>query len=136
MQTAYIVSKHAVLSFSECLSLEMQRSAPFIGVSAVLPGPVATRIFADAPAAGDGRSTEHHRAAMARVLTTGVDPDEAGRMILDQAEEGRFWIATHPQMLADSAKARAAYLSALAAPALKPGAAASLGDVAPKPTHT
>ena len=128
VQTAYIVSKHAVLSFSECLFLEMRRSAPFIGVCAVLPGPVATRIFADAPAARDGRGAEHHRAAMAHVVSGGLHPDEAGRMILDQAEEGRFWIATHPQMLADAAKARAAYLSTLADPALKPGAEASLGD--------
>jgi NAD(P)-dependent dehydrogenase (short-subunit alcohol dehydrogenase family) len=128
MQTAYIVSKHAVLSFSECLYLEMQRSAPFVGVSAVLPGPVATRIFADAPAAAKGRSTEHHRAAMAHVVAGGMHPDEAGRTILDQAEEGRFWIATHPDMLADAAKARASYLSALADPALKPGAEAALGE--------
>ena len=44
VQAAYILSKHAVLSFSECLRLEMLVKKAPITVSAILPGPVATRI--------------------------------------------------------------------------------------------
>ena len=48
-EAPYFVSKHAVLSFSECLSLELQIEAPHVHVAAVLPGPVKTRIFEDLP---------------------------------------------------------------------------------------
>ena len=129
VQTAYIVSKHAVLSFSECLFLEMQRVAPTIRVSVVLPGPVATTIFKSAPAGSSPASVERHRAIMETLLaTTGLHPDEAGRMIVDQAAEGRFWIATHPEMLQASADARARHLQGLLEPSMKPGAGAIFGD--------
>jgi short-subunit dehydrogenase len=132
VQTAYIVGKHAVLSFSECLFLEMQRVAPMIRVSAALPGPVATSIFKVAPGGASPATIERHRAIMEKVLAdSGLHPDEAGRMIVDQAATGRFWIATHPQMLRASADARARHLSGLLEPELKPSAAAILGDATP-----
>ncbi len=131
VQTAYIVGKHAVLSFSECLALEMQRKAPMIRVSAALPGPVATRIFEAAPGGDTPASIDRHREIMQGLLADqGLHPDEAGRMIVDQAAQGRFWIATHPEMLQVSAAARAEHLSGLLEPAMKPGTAAILGDPA------
>jgi NAD(P)-dependent dehydrogenase (short-subunit alcohol dehydrogenase family) len=127
-QTPYILSKHATLSFTECLFLEMARAAPQIRVSAILPGPVATRIFSDAaPAttAGSGR----HRAVMEHILTAhGMTSLDAGKTILEQIGQGKFWVATHPDMLAQSAQARAGHLANLSDPSLKPEALVILGE--------
>jgi NAD(P)-dependent dehydrogenase (short-subunit alcohol dehydrogenase family) len=117
-QTPYIVSKHAMLAFSEGLFLEMEEAAPHIAVSVVLPGPVRTRIFADAPAADIGEPTDQYRAQMDDIISThGLHPDEAGRMIFDQISDGRFWVTTHPAMLEASVKSRADYLTGLVSPA-------------------
>jgi NAD(P)-dependent dehydrogenase (short-subunit alcohol dehydrogenase family) len=125
-QTPYILSKHATLSFTECLFLEMSRAAPQIRVSAILPGPVATRIFMDAPT-GPTQNANRHRAIMENMLTAhGMTPLAAGETILEQIAEGKFWVTTHPDMLAHSAQARATHLATLADPYLQPEALALL----------
>ena len=119
LQTPYILSKHAVLSFSECLYLEMEQVKAPIRVSAVLPGPVATRIFEDAPGGSNPQSIGYHRAVMAAALSEhGMTPTDAARMILDQVAEGKFWVSPHPEMMQESAGRRAAHLAALATPTL------------------
>jgi NAD(P)-dependent dehydrogenase (short-subunit alcohol dehydrogenase family) len=118
VQTGYFLSKHAVLSFTECLALEMAREAPMIQVSVVLPGPVNTSIFVHAPG-GDRAEIAAHRAAMNHMLARhGMSPADAGETIIEQIAAGEFWITTHPEMLAESAKARAHYLATLARPSL------------------
>jgi NAD(P)-dependent dehydrogenase (short-subunit alcohol dehydrogenase family) len=127
-QTPYIMSKHAVLSFSECLSLEMSLAAPQIRVSAILPGPVATRIFTDAQVGSGNASYHRHRDIMDNMMAAhGMPPDEAGRLILDQIAEGRFWVSPHPEMLAESARQRAAHLAKLERPSIRPEALAIMG---------
>jgi len=119
VQTPYILSKHAVLSFSECLYLEMEQVKAPIRVSAVLPGPVATRIFEDAPGGSNPDSIAFHRAAMNAALSEqGMTPLDAARLILDQVAEGKFWVSPHPEMMQASASRRAAHLAALATPML------------------
>jgi NAD(P)-dependent dehydrogenase (short-subunit alcohol dehydrogenase family) len=119
VQTPYILSKHAVLSFSECLYLEMEQMKAPIRVSAVLPGAVATRIFDDAPGGSNPASIDAHRAAMKHVLSAhGMTPLEAARLILDQIAEGRFWVSPHPEIMRESAERRAAHLAGLTTPAL------------------
>ena len=53
LQTAYMVTKHAVQAFSECLYLEMQLQDKPIHVSSIIPGMVKTRIFDDAVPSGE-----------------------------------------------------------------------------------
>ena len=126
-QAPYIMTKHAVLAFSECLLLEMARAAPHIRVSAVLPGPVDTAIFTDAPLANDSAAIRHHHATMEHMLKSyGMAPGTAAEMILDQIAEGRFWVSPHPDLLAASAQARAGHLAGLRTPALSAEAAALL----------
>ena len=66
VETAYICSKHAVLSFTEGLYLEMKMQRKPIHVPAVMPGPVTTSIFDDAR--GAGAAEEHHRTVMKDML--------------------------------------------------------------------
>lgn len=127
IQTSYILSKHAMLSFSECLRLEMQVKGAPISVSAIVPGPVNTRIFADSQtgAAPDG---ERHRQVMHDMLTAGgMSGYEAARHILPQIASGEFWVSTHPDMTREFASRRAQYLAALATPQLPSEALQAMG---------
>jgi NAD(P)-dependent dehydrogenase (short-subunit alcohol dehydrogenase family) len=116
VETAYISSKHAVLSFTEGLYLEMLMQQKPIHVSAVMPGPVATGIFDGARGAGSAQ--DHHRSAMKDMLAEGMQPMEAARIILAGIAQGDFWVSTHPDLTLRTARMRADYLSTLALPDL------------------
>jgi len=118
-QAPYMMSKHAVLSFTECLFLEMQLQKAPIHVSAVLPAQVATRIFDDAPTDPGSAMAEKQRGMMQAMLSqTGLTPMQAGEVILDGIASGAFWVSTHPDTTAHMARSRADYLAALATPTL------------------
>ena len=118
-QAPYIMSKHAVLSFTECLFLEMQLQKAPIHVSAVLPAEVATRIFDDAPTEPGSDMVQRQRGMMQAMLAqTGLTPVQAGEVILAGIASGDFWVSTHPETTAHLARARGDYLAALATPAL------------------
>lgn len=126
VQTAYIMSKHAVLAFSECLRLEMAVKQLPISVSAIVPGPVATRIFDDAPSAQDPVSEFHRGVMQSMIDANGVTPEEAAARILPQIAAGEFWVSTHPEMTREYAAARAEHLAGLTAPTLSDELAATL----------
>jgi len=127
VQTSYTASKHAVLSFSECLFLEMNRAAPMIRVSVACPGAVATKIFTDAPVGSNPATVDHHRAVMEGALAhTGMTPEAAGATIFEQTIAGKFWVATHPELLEEFAKRRGQHLATLSDPALAKEAEAIL----------
>jgi NAD(P)-dependent dehydrogenase (short-subunit alcohol dehydrogenase family) len=127
VQASYILSKHAILSFSECLRLEMLVKQAPIQVSAILPGPVATRIFEDSRAEPDP-ITRHHREVMRAMLEKdGISGLEAAQRILGQIAAGEFWVSTHPEITAFMARQRADYLAAQSMPQLPPGSNEMLG---------
>lgn len=127
VQTSYIMSKHALIAFSECLYLEMQVKRAPVQVSAILPGPVATRIFADSRT-GEDEGSRRHRAVMLGMLESdGISGDEAARRILPQIAAGEFWVSTHPEITREFAANRARQLEALAAPALPVEVLAGMG---------
>jgi NAD(P)-dependent dehydrogenase (short-subunit alcohol dehydrogenase family) len=127
-QSPYMVSKHAVLSFTECLYLEMQLQQKPVQVSVVLPGPVNTRIFADAPTGKDAAAVAKHRATMMGMLQQhGMTGREAADIIMAGLAAGDFWVSTHPEMTAQMAGARAQHLAQRQAPQLTAEARAILG---------
>jgi NAD(P)-dependent dehydrogenase (short-subunit alcohol dehydrogenase family) len=128
VQTSYIMSKHAVLSFSECLYLEMQLKQVPIRVSAIMPGPVATRIFTDSAGTKDTVSTFHQKVMEDMLAANGMTALEAAKIILPQIAAGEFWVSTHPDMTRDYAANRARHLTELSLPGLPPEVLASLGD--------
>ena len=129
-QAPYMMSKHAVLSFTECLYLEMQLKKAPIQVSAVLPAQVATRIFEDAPADRGSGFVERQREMMHAMITQiGVTPERAGELILEGIAAGDFWVSTHPETTAQVAKGRSEHLAALARPALAEQARALVEDI-------
>jgi len=118
-QAPYMMSKHAALSFTECLFLEMDLAKVPIHVSAVVPAQVKTRIFDDAPTSTGSGMANRQRARMQEMLTSmGLTPVEAGEIILAGIASGSFWVSTHPDITAYMARARADYLGSLATPVL------------------
>ena len=117
-QTPYIMTKYAILSFSECVYLEMQVSRHSIHVSAVLPSTVHTRIFDEAPTDRSCAFAETQRMRMAQVVEGGLEIEEAGRRILEGIAAKQFWVSTDPETTAGFAAERARYLEKLAPPAL------------------
>jgi len=113
MVAPYLATKHALLSLSESLCLELE--ATKVSVSAVVPRVVATNIFEDtqvATEADDGRRQMMHQVAQ----QTAMSPDEAAQVILAQVVEGKFWAPTVPPMFPAVAAERARFLSALDIP--------------------
>ena len=66
LQAPYIMSKHAVLSITECLYLEILAVEGNVKVAAVLPGIVTSNIFDSARSVDDGDidAAEGHRQSM------------------------------------------------------------------------
>ncbi|MCP5165359.1 MAG: SDR family NAD(P)-dependent oxidoreductase [Pseudomonadales bacterium] len=129
VQTSYILSKHALLAFSECLHLEMKLKKLPISVSVILPGPVATRIFSDSEGADDPVSNYHRQLMDGMLRAEGISGPEAARRILPQIAAGEFWVSTHPEITREFAANRASHLAELATPELPPEVLATLGTV-------
>lgn len=131
LQTAYILTKQALLSYSEGLALELRQFAPHVSVSVVLPGPVETRIFDHWEQEGPERST--FRSMLRAILESeGLGPADAAKIIMAQIDEGRFWITSHPVQLAALAQQRAACLSVLAEPTLDEAGIALMARLGPR----
>jgi short-subunit dehydrogenase len=121
LQTAYLVSKHAVQAFTECLYLEMeQRGAP-IRVSSVIPGMVKTRIFEDAPQDVGDAALAHRQAMLDAMAADGMDLDAACERILRRIAAGEFWVSTQPRMTDMIVSDRIAFLSERGRPFISPG---------------
>jgi NAD(P)-dependent dehydrogenase (short-subunit alcohol dehydrogenase family) len=110
-QSAYILSKHAVQSFTECLYLEMEVKKAPIHVSSITPGMLKTQIFeleAGAGETGDGaRYRENMREMMANY---GMDLAEGCRRIMSRIAGNEFWVDTQPEMTRSAVEGRAAFL--------------------------
>lgn len=113
MQAGYVMSKHALLAFSECLRVELQMQQAGVQVSAILPGPVKTGIFdeLDKPAGTD--VAKYQQEMMSLLEQDGMPADEAAARIFVQLQQGEFWISTHPEMMRELAHKRATMLSDL-----------------------
>lgn len=99
----YQVTKHGVLALSEALSDGLSSVGAPVQVSVALPGPVATRIYADA---NDGAPGDHVD-AMRQMIAGGMPPGEAVELILQQAAAGQFAVSPHPEWVQRMARQRA-----------------------------
>lgn len=111
-QTAYMLSKHAVESFSECLYLEMELAKAPIHVSSVLPGMLKTSIFeAEAGKGEPGGGASHHRAVMREMMANhGMDLDEGCTIFVRKLAENRFWVDSQPEMTEQAIGGRIEFL--------------------------
>lgn len=128
-QTAYIMTKHAVEAFSECLYLEMELAGAPIHVASVIPGMLKTGIFDAAGGTGEPAAASSHRQKMFEMMRDyGMDLDEGCRVILEQIAEGKFWVHTQPEMSQQVLEGRIAFLQGQSAPVIPEAARHLLED--------
>ena len=99
----YNVAKAGVIAYMETLARELRSAGSLVGVSVFCPGEVATGAIENSmrQARADGyaptpEEADSAVAAQEGLLSSGIDPDEAGRLVVKGIEEGRFWIFSHP----------------------------------------
>jgi NAD(P)-dependent dehydrogenase (short-subunit alcohol dehydrogenase family) len=108
---AYQVSKHGVLALSEAVADGLATVGASVQVSVALPGPIRTRIYADAQAAGD---TADHLAGLRSMLDDdGMSPEDAAVIMLEQVAAGAFAVSSHPDWGKRLAEKRAATIHGL-----------------------
>jgi NAD(P)-dependent dehydrogenase (short-subunit alcohol dehydrogenase family) len=125
-QTAYIMTKHAVQSFTECLFLEMEIKKAPIHVCCVMPGMLKTSIFDLSTDPGVDESP-FKRTMYELMKNHGMDLDEGCHKIVRQIAEKRFWVETQPEMIDDALSSRIAYMQGKENPKLGEQTRALLG---------
>jgi len=127
-QTAYIMSKHAIQSFSECLYLEMKVAEAPINVCSIIPGMLKTSIFDAEAGVGEPESAAAHRATMAHMMANyGMDLDEGCRRFVEGMAARKFWVSSQPDMTEQSIAGRIAMLEKQSEPELNDQTRAILG---------
>jgi NAD(P)-dependent dehydrogenase (short-subunit alcohol dehydrogenase family) len=128
----YSLSKYAVVGLSESLRVELGPLG--IGVSVLIPGPVATTIVENTKARRPDTAPQHSERTAAILtmahdwlLSQGRSPDDVGALVLDAVRENRPYVFTRkdngPALTARTDAMLAAmkhdheYLEALATPA-------------------
>ena len=118
-QTAYIMTKHAVQAFSECLYLEMQLKGAPIHVCSIMPGMLKTSIFEASAGVGEPPAAAAHRRKMFEMMRDyGMDLAEGCQRILEQVAEGRFWVHTQPDMTMSAIESRIAFFNSQQPPVM------------------
>jgi NAD(P)-dependent dehydrogenase (short-subunit alcohol dehydrogenase family) len=121
----YSVSKHAVVALTETLHHDLRLAGTTLGVTLLCPAFVPTGIAQSernrpshlARAAPRTASQERAQAAVERAVAGGkVGAADVARMTFDAVAEDRFYVFTHPQIMA-SVRARHEAVHAAAPPA-------------------
>jgi NAD(P)-dependent dehydrogenase (short-subunit alcohol dehydrogenase family) len=109
----YNASKFAVVAISETLHHELALAGSKVGVTVLCPGTVRTNIASaqrnrpaelrrPRPGAGPAPRDDARRrnANVAAAVASGMDPAEVADKVADAIKTGRFWLVTHPELLA------------------------------------
>jgi NAD(P)-dependent dehydrogenase (short-subunit alcohol dehydrogenase family) len=125
MLGVYSVSKHAVVALTETLHHDLRLAGATLGVTLLCPAFVPTGIARSernrpshlAGAAPRTPSQARAQAALERAVAGGkIGASDVARMTFDAVAEDRFYVFTHPQILA-SVRARHEAVHAAAPPA-------------------
>jgi len=104
---SYSVTKHAVVALSEALSLELQMRGANVGVSVLCPGWVKTNVInaernrpAGLPEPVANPMMDSGREMVRSLIENGMAPSEVARQVVEAVKTDRFYILTHPEMMA------------------------------------
>ncbi len=105
----YNISKHAVARFMEGLYYDLQMEAPKLQAILLCPGPIATEIVKSTRNRPDGVPVEEegslgHRGEVFHnwLQEEGMTPEEVSGMVFAAAEDGSFYVHTHPEYVTAS----------------------------------
>jgi NAD(P)-dependent dehydrogenase (short-subunit alcohol dehydrogenase family) len=103
----YQATKHAVVTITESLRMELELAGGKISASVLCPGFVATRIsdsernrpeLEPKPiTAGQMAQQEMIREMARQQVAAGIKPSEVAEMVLEAVRDDRFYIVTHPR---------------------------------------
>jgi NAD(P)-dependent dehydrogenase (short-subunit alcohol dehydrogenase family) len=102
----YNVSKHAVVTMSESMSVELAMTHPEVGISVLCPGWVRTRINESERnrpgfTPGEDIDEEHALAQMREMLDAliaeGLNPAVVANLVVEAIRARRFYVLTHPE---------------------------------------
>ncbi|MEY4763265.1 MAG: hypothetical protein RLZZ200_3122 [Pseudomonadota bacterium] len=106
---SYTATKFGVVGMMEILRSEMDALNAGVGASVYCPGLVATNIFEleknvnatfggpDSTAKAGPADAPANEARIRRIIGAGMDPLEAGRIVLDGIRQNDMWIFSHPE---------------------------------------
>ena len=110
----YRVTKHACLALTEVAAQELALVTSEVIISAAIPGSVKTAIFTNSVSADDdGPGASGKRDMIEANAKNGMAPDDAAKIILEQAARGILHIHTHPDLSRELLDERSAELRAL-----------------------
>lgn len=119
VQAPYTVSKHAVLSLTECLHQEIALVEAPIQVSAILPYSIKSSIFeaarSEAPTTSAVANAVFDSMTQANVAA-GLDAVEAAQHMIEALAQGAFWVFSHDDLSAKMGAARGSHLAELTVP--------------------
>jgi NAD(P)-dependent dehydrogenase (short-subunit alcohol dehydrogenase family) len=96
LHIAYTTTKYGITGFTEALWAEARHHG--IGVSLVCPGAVSTNIMEHTRAHSQTERQKESEERWERLLTQrGMDPEEAGRRVLDAVARKRFLVLLRPE---------------------------------------
>ncbi len=109
MLSIYNVTKHAVVTLSESLYMELQATGSKIGVSVLCPGFVDTNITtSDRNRARELRNEggepeltpqqQMTRQTVEGMLKAGMKPAAVADKVFEAVRDGKFYVLTHPEM--------------------------------------
>lgn len=130
IQTSYIMSKHAVQSFTECLALEINLIDAPIHVASIIPGMVRTQIFDPTDDDKGGVAVAHRTVMRDTMAKHGMDIGLACERIVDQLAKGAFWVSTQPRMTRMFLDARSDFLREQRMPRITDDLAPMFKDIA------
>ncbi len=104
---AYNVAKHGVVALMASLARDLRIAKSPISASVLCPGPINTNIVRsdrNRPAESLAEHIETPQGdrfwqMLSDSLSHGMDPDEAGALVLGAIQRNEFWVFTHPEML-------------------------------------
>lgn len=100
----YGIAKHAVLGLTETLDADLRARGAKVGVTALCPGIIATRLFQgsrnrpeelknEVPTPG-AEAGQELRARMHERLSQGMAPSQVAEILFDAIKEGRLYVLT------------------------------------------
>jgi len=115
----YAVSKHAVLAISESLRAELEALDVGVGVSAVCPGLINTKIMssernwpnrlgAEPVVPGDDLTARMRQLLTAGTTSDGVEPSAVADAVVAGIKANQFIVTTHPDQVIAAAESRLA----------------------------
>jgi NAD(P)-dependent dehydrogenase (short-subunit alcohol dehydrogenase family) len=102
----YNVSKHAVVTMSESMAVELAMTHPEVGISVLCPGWVRTRINEsdrNRPGFTPGQDPDEDGALGAmremvdQLIAEGLNPAVVADLVVSAIREQRFYVLTHPE---------------------------------------